>query len=560
MRIVECVPNFSEGRERAVIDAIAEAIRATEGVELLDVDPGRDTNRTVVTFIGPPEATLEAAFRAIARAAERIDMRRHQGAHPRMGATDVCPFVPVAGVTMEECAELARRLGRRVGEELGIPVYLYEAAASRPERRSLSDIRKGEYEGLAAKLADPAWAPDFGPARFCEKSGATVIGAREFLIAYNFNLNTRDQKIAHDIALEIREAGRAAKNERGETLKDESGKTVMRPGKFRHVKAVGWYIPDYSCAQISMNLTDYKQTPLGPVFDEVCRLAEARGVRCTGSELVGLAPKACLLEAGRHFLRKAGKSAGVPEKELIRVAVQSLGLAELGPFDPQKKIIDYRIPDARPLISMNVRDFADELSSDSPAPGGGSVAALAGSLAAALAAMVAQLTVGKKGYEAVQDEMKRLAEEAQPLKDRLLYAVDEDTAAFNAVMAAAKLPKGTLEQKAARERAMAEAARGALEVPRRVLALAGEALELARRAAAGNQNSLSDAGTAVACARAAAEGAYQNVLINLPSLPDAEEKARIRAEAKRRIEEMRARAAALLSEIEGRLLSAIDKA
>ncbi len=501
----------------------------------------------MVTFLGAPEAVLEAAFRAIARAAGLIDMAQHHGAHARMGATDVCPFVPVQDVGMDECVELARRLGARVGAELGIPVYLYEEAATRPERRNLATVREGEYEGLAAKLARPEWAPDFGPATFNPRSGATVIGAREFLIAYNFNLNTRDPKIAHDIALEIREAGR--------TQKDAEGKSVKLPGKFKHVKAVGWYMENYRCAQISMNLTNYRATPLATVFDEVCRLAEARGVRCTGSELVGLAPKDCLLEAGRHFLRRAGKSAGVPERELIRVAVQSLGLAEFGPFDPDKKIVEARIPDPRRLASLGVAEFADETSSDSPAPGGGSVAALCGALSAALACMVAQLTVGKKGYEAVAGPMRALAEAAQPLKDACLRAIDDDTTAFDGLMAAMKLPKKTDAQKASREVAVQAATRRAIAVPLALLGRMPEALALAVQAGEhGNQNSLSDAGVAVLCARAAAEGAYYNVVINLAGVSDEGFRAATLAEAGAALARVRETAEAAARRVEAALV------
>lgn len=524
MKLVECVPNFSEGRDRGVIDAVSGAIAAVEGVELLDVDPGADTNRTVVTFLGPPQAVAEAAFRGIARAAELIDMRTHRGAHARMGATDVCPFVPVSEVEMDECVELARELGQRVAADLGIPVYLYEEAATRPERRNLAAVRRGEYEGLAAKLEDPAWQPDFGEARFNPQAGATVIGAREFLIAYNFNLNTRDTRIANRIAWAIREAGR---------------KGV--PGKFEHVKAVGWYMDDFDCAQVSMNLTNYRKTPLAEVFDEVCRQAETHGVRCTGSELVGLMPKACLLEAGRHYLRKANKSAGVPEPELIRLAVQSLGLSELYPFDPDKKIIEHRIPDPRPLAAMPLGAFCDETSTGSPAPGGGSVAALCGALGAALASMVGQLTAGKKGFERVDARMKELCEEAQAHKDALVRAVDDDTRAFDRIMQAFRLTKKTEDQKTARKQAIADATRGAIEVPLGVLRRLPPVARLAREAACdGNPNSLSDAGVAGLCARAAADGAWYNVLINLQGLDDAAYERTVRNEADRLVGEVHA--------------------
>jgi glutamate formiminotransferase / formiminotetrahydrofolate cyclodeaminase len=551
MKLVECVPNFSEGRDKTVIDAIVAAIRSVSGVEMLDVDPGVDTNRTVVTFIGEPAAVLEGAFRGAAKSAELIDMSKHQGAHARMGACDVCPFVPLQGVTMAECVELAKAHGRRVGEELGIPVFLYEEAATKPERRNLSIVRQGEYEGLPEKLKDPAWAPDFGPARFHQKSGAFIIGAREFLVAFNFNLNTRDSKIAHDIALDIRESGRAAKNEKGETIKDALGKSVMRPGKFKFVKAVGWYMENFHCAQISMNLINYKQTPLASVFDEVCRLSETRGIRCTGSELVGLVPKDCLLEAGRHYLRRAGKSAGVPEKEIIRVAVQSLGLNELYPFEPDKKIVERRIPDPRPLISKSVGDFVDETSSDSPAPGGGSVAALCGALSSALCAMVAQLTVGKKGHEEAQEGMKSLAVEAQAQKDFFLRAIDDDTAAFNALMTTFKLPKDTPEKKTERDRAIQKATQNAIEVPKQVLFRAQKAVELAGTCAkSGNQNSLSDAGVAALCAVTAAEGAYYNVVINLAAISDRSYVDRTLLECDKMLQTIRSAGKELLSHLE----------
>ncbi|MBN2493443.1 MAG: glutamate formimidoyltransferase [Deltaproteobacteria bacterium] len=559
MKLVECVPNFSEGRNRATIDAIAEAIRSTEGTELLDVDPGVDTNRTVMTFIGTPDAVCEAAFRAIARAAELIDMRVHRGAHSRMGATDVCPFVPVREVSMDECAALARKLGARVADELGIPVYLYEQAASRPERRNLAVVRKGEYEGLAAKLADPDWAPDFGKAELNARSGATIIGAREFLIAYNFNLNTRDRRIAQDIAFEIREAGRAVRDERGEIVRDESGKAVTRPGLFAFVKAVGWVMDDFDCAQVSMNLTNFKAAPLAEVFDAVCRLARERGVRCTGSELVGLIPVDCLLEAGRHYLRQAGKSAGAPERELLRLAVQSLGLGELYPFEIDKKVIERRIPDPRPLVEMSVADFADETSTDSPAPGGGSVAALCGAMAASLASMVAWLTAGKPGYEKAWEPMKALAVEAQGLKAACLRAVDDDTAAFNALMAAMRKPKKTAAQKAERQAAIQQATRGAIEIPLSVLRAAAEIAPLAEQAAgAGLRSSLSDAAVSADCARTAAEGAFYNVLINLPAVDDASYRTDTLAEAERLRAAVGAHAAAACKRVEEALRADLE--
>jgi glutamate formiminotransferase/formiminotetrahydrofolate cyclodeaminase len=538
MKLVECVPNFSEGRDRDKIRAITAEIEAVPGVKLLDVDPGASTNRTVVTMLGEPEAVQEAAFRAIAKAAEILDMRTHKGAHSRMGATDVCPFVPVSGVTMDDCVRLAADLGRRVADELGIPVYLYEAAARKPERRNLATVRAGEYEGLPEKLKDPRWAPDFGQAVFNPRSGATIIGAREFLIAYNFNLNTRDRKLAHEIALSLRESGRARRDKDGNVVKDARGNTVKLPGRFKEVKSVGWYVEDYGVAQVSVNFTNYKTTPIHVVFDEAVRLAAKLGLRVTGSELVGLIPKEALLMAGRHYLEKQGKSPGVPEDELIRMAVRSLGLADVAPFDPEKKIIEYQVRETGPaLAGMTLRGFADELSMDSPAPGGGSVAALCGALSAGLAAMVANLTVGKKGYEAVRDGMIATAVRGQSLKDQLLEAVDRDTKAFNKVMDAFRLPKTTPEQAAEKDRAVEDANKEATLVPLEVLEKAVEAAGLALTAATGgNKNSVSDAGVAGLAAEAAGEGAYYNVLINLAGIKDRKftDQVRRRAAARRK--------------------------
>lgn len=523
LRIVECVPNFSEGRDIQKIQSIVREVETVPGVKLLDVDPGESTNRTVVTFIGEPEAVLEAAFKAIARAAEVIDMRQHRGAHSRIGATDVCPFVPVSGVTMEECVELARRLGARVSRELGIPVYLYEAAAVKPERRNLANIRAGEYEGLPEKLKDPRWRPDFGEPVFNPKSGATVIGAREFLIAYNINLNTRDRKLAHEIALSLRESGRLKKDKAGNVVKDASGKPVRLPGRFKEVKAVGWYIEDYGRAQISVNFTNYKVTPPHIVFDEAQKLAAKLGLRVTGSELVGLIPKEALLGAGRYYLEKQCKSPGVPEEELIMTAVISLGLNDVTPFDPHKKVIEYQFqPAGRSLAGLTLRNFLNELSMESPTPGGGSVAALCGALSAALTAMVANLTVGHKSYESSWDRMKAAAVEAQSLKDELLRAVDEDTRAFNKVMEALRLPKGTPEQVAEKEAALEAATKEATSVPLGVMELALRSLALAAATLAeGNRNSASDAAMACLAGCAAGMGAFYNVMINLPGIKDA---------------------------------------
>ena len=522
MKLVECVPNFSEGRDREKIKAITQEIERTPEVKLLDVDPGESTNRTVVTFIGSPTGAKEAAFRAIRMAAELIDMRRHKGAHSRIGATDVCPFVPVSGVTMEDCIQLARDLGERVARELGIPVYLYEEAAQQPERRNLANIRAGEYEGLAEKFKDPLWAPDFGDPVFNPTAGATVIGAREFLIAYNINLNTRDRRLAHEIALNLRESGRAQRDAGGNIVRDAQGKAVTLPGRFPHIKAVGWYIEDYGVAQISINFTNYKVSPVHLVFDEAVREAEKLGLRVTGSELVGLIPKEALLLAGRHYLEKQGKSPGVPEEELVRTAVLSLGLSDVAPFDPEKKIIESQFKDGAPsLLKLDLRQFANALSLDSPTPGGGSAAALCGALSASLSAMVANLTVGKRGYEEVSGEMKEAALKAQKLKDELLAAVDEDTRAFNKVMEAFGLPKGSEEQLTEKEAALEQASREATIVPLGVLQKCGPLLELAGLVARkGNKNSLSDAGVAGLLAEAAATGAFYNVQINLPRIKD----------------------------------------
>ena len=550
MQLVECVPNFSEGRDRAVLDAIATAVTSVEGVGLLDVDPGQATNRTVFTFVGPPEPVAEAAFRAIRTAAERIDMRRHHGEHARLGATDVCPFVPLEGTSMEDCVQLARRLGERVGRELGIPVYLYEEAATRPERRNLAHIRAGEYEGLEAKLRDPEWQPDCGPARFDARAGATVIGAREFLVAYNINLNTRDKKLAHDIALDLREAGRNQRGPDGKPLRDAQGEPVKKPGRFPHVKAVGWYIEEYGRAQISINLTHLQVTPLHAVFDAAGEEAARRGLRVTGSEIVGLVPRAALLAAGKHYLRKQGRSTGVPERELVHIAVRSLGLDELGPFDPAAKVVEYRVRDAAAarLQRSSLETFVDELSSDSAVPGGGSVAALCGALGAALAAMVANLTHASRPPELAGVALEALAVEAQELKAACLAAVDEDAAAFAAVLASLRLPRSTGAEIAARDAARRQATRGAALVPLQVLEKSARIAALAVAAVrSGLPASVSDAGVAALCAAAAAEAAYDNVAINLAALEhpdDADFVTATRAAAERSLEAATSQAAA----------------
>ncbi len=520
-RLVECVPNFSEGRNRAVIDAIADAIKGVADVKLLDVDPGADTNRTVYTFVGPPDAVADAALKAAQKAYDLIDMAKHSGAHPRMGAMDVCPIVPISEVTMEECAEIARGIGRRIARELNLPVYFYEYAATSDARRSLAHIRAGEYEGLERKLQDPVWAPDAGPTRFDPKFGAPVVGAREFLIAYNVNLNTRDRKLANEIALNIREGGRLKRDKSGNPIVDEQGNQVKLAGRLRAVRAIGWYIEQYRQAQVSINLINYRTTPLHVVFETVRDEAETLGLIVTGSELVGLMPLQPLIDAGKFYLRKQGKSAGAPEREVVETAIRSLGLDQLAEFDADKKVIEYQFRKRGALVSMPVDRFVDEVSSESPAPGGGSVAALAGSLAAGLSAMVANLTVGKKGYESAWDDLSAVAERAQAVKDRLVRAVDEDTDAFNQAMAAMRMPKGTPEEQAGRNAALEagyqQAARVPLETAKACLEAMGLALIVAEQ---GNTNSASDAGVAALMARAGVEGAVLNVLINLGSVKD----------------------------------------
>jgi glutamate formiminotransferase / formiminotetrahydrofolate cyclodeaminase len=520
-KLVECVPNVSEGRHRDTIDAIARAIRGVAGVKLLDVDAGADTNRTVYTFVGEPAAVCEAAVRVAHAAFAHIDMAKHQGAHPRIGALDVCPFVPVSEVTMEECAALAGDAGRQIADELNVPVYFYEHAASTPERRSLATIRAGEYEGLPQKLQDPRWRPDCGPARFEPRYGATVVGAREFLLAYNVNLNTRDRRLAHDIALTIREGGRNARDAQGRVVHGPDGEPVKRPGRLQAVRAIGWYIEEYRQAQVSINLLDYKTTPLHVVFETVSEEAARLGLRVTGSELVGLTPLAPLVDAGRYYLRRHGRSSGVSERELIETAVQSLGLGQLAPFDPSQKVIEMHFREPAPLASMVVGRFLEEVASDSPAPGGGSVAALAGALGASLVAMVTNLTIGKTGFEAAADELNTAAEHAQRLMARLAWLVDEDTRAFARVMEARRLPKATSEQEQSRAAAIAEASKYAAEVPLQTMRACREVLALSQLVAEkGNPNSASDAGVSALMAHAGLESAALNVLINLPGIDD----------------------------------------
>ena len=517
-KLVECVPNISEGRDRDAIEAIAAEIRGVSGVTLLDVDPGADTNRTVYTFVGAPEPVVEAAVRMARRAAGLIDMSRHTGAHPRIGAIDVCPIVPVSDITMGECVEMARSLGRRLADELQIPIYFYEHAATHDERRSLANIRTGEYEGLREKLADPVWTPDCGPAVFNARLGATVVGAREFLIAYNVNLNTRDRRLAHEIALNIRETGRLQRDERGNAVAQADGTPARVPGRLKATRAIGWYIEEYRQAQVSINLLDFRATPLHVVFETVKEEAERLGLRVTGSELVGMTPLQPLVDAGRFYLRQQRKSAGAPESELIDLAVRSLGLEQLAPFDPQKKVVEYAVRPRAPLMSLPVSRFVDEVSSNTPVPGGGSAAALAGSLGAALAAMVGNLTVGRSEHD---DELSDMSERAQAAKQALADMVDEDARAFNRVMEAMRMPRSTEGERHARDRALQEAYRRAAEAPLEAARLSLAVLELARIAAfKGRKDAASDAGTAALLARAAVEGAALNVMINLQALDD----------------------------------------
>jgi len=599
-RIVECVPNFSEGRDRLKIKQITDAVEAVPGVSLLDVDPGAATHRTVVTFTGEPDAVAEAAFRAVARAAQVVDMRTHHGEHPRIGASDVVPFVPVEGATMQDCVELARRTGERIGRELGIPVYLYEEAATSPARRNLADIRRGEYEGLARKLADPGWKPDFGPAEFNARSGATVVGAREFLIAYNVTLNSRDKAHATEIAFELREKGRVARTgnirpryDRGtmlfyregalpcgecdftapayDALRDHArsthgtdldallrandleppdvlGQKAYRPGRFKACKAVGWFVGEYGRAQISVNLTNWRVTPPHSVLDEARRLAAERGLMVTGSEIVGLVPFQALREAGRHYLRLQGKSTGVPAADVLQTAVFSMGLNDVQPFDTKKKVLGLpSIPD-KALVRMNVADFTDEVSRHTPAPGGGSIAALCGALGAALSSMVANLAHGRQGSEPRDAELLSIAERAQEVKDRLVEAIDADTDAFNAYMEARRLPQDTPERKAAREAKMQEGLRQAVSVPLSTAELSFEALQLAGRAArAGNPASITDAAVGAQVAFAGVRGGIWNVLVNLKDITDPA----YNADMRNRCADLLARARAALDDAAG---------
>ena len=529
-KLIECVPNFSEGRDKSKIDNIVKQMSDVPGITILDVDPGQDTNRTVVTIVGAPEAIAEAAFQGIKRASEVLDMGQHSGTHPRMGATDVCPFIPVSNITIEECVDLSKQVGKRVGDELGIPIFLYEKSAQKPDREKLPTIRKGEYEGLSEKLKDGNWQPDFGPAKLHVKAGATVMGCREFLIAYNINLNTKDHRLATDIAFELREAGRSKRSPNpdsknlldGEIIRQENGKPVKVPGMFKDVKGIGWYVELFNRAQISINFNNYKVSTIHDVFDAACKLAEERGIRVTGSELVGLIPLEAMIMAGKYYLKKQNRSLGVPTADIVECAVQSLGLNDVTKFNPQEKIIDYAVQsENRPLMSLTGTDFVKELSTNSPAPGGGSVAALAGTLGAALLSMVAALTHEKKEMLETKPEMDIVGVEAQTLKDRLTFLVDEDTEAFNKVMDANRMTATNDNEQKIKDKAVEVANKYAIEIPMETAEKCFRVIELAEiLVEKGNPNSVSDAGVAAEVALAGVSGACMNVLINLPGIED----------------------------------------
>ena len=541
-KLIECVPNFSEGRNMEVVKQITDEVEKVKGVKLLDVDPGAATNRTVVTFVGEPEQVIEAAFQTIKKASQLIDMRGHHGEHPRMGATDVCPLIPISGITMEECVEYAHKLAKRVGEELSIPVFCYESAAKIEERRNLAVCRTGEYEGLSKRLGEDRWTPDFGPAEFNDfvaRTGATAIGARDFLVAVNFNLNTTSTRRANAIAFDVREKGRKKREGgtvTGKVVKDENGKIVWIPGSLKACKAIGWFIEEYGIAQISMNVTDISVTPVHVAFDEVCNKAQARGLRITGSEIVGLIPKKVLIDAGKYFLEKQQRSVGIPDEEIIKIAVKSMGLDDLKPFNPREKVIEYLLEDAnasKKLIDLTCTGFAEETSSESPAPGGGSISAYMGALGAALGTMVANLSAHKPGWDARWGEFSVWAEKGQELMKELLYLVDEDTNAFNVIMEALGMPKGTDAAKAARAAAIQDATLYATNVPLRTMKVAIKVFDIVEAMTKiGNPNSVTDAAVGAICVRSAVMGAFLNVRINASSLEDVAKAKAIVAEAK----------------------------
>jgi glutamate formiminotransferase/formiminotetrahydrofolate cyclodeaminase len=557
-QLIECVPNFSEGKDKKIIKQITDVIETVDGIKLLNVDPGKATNRTVVTFVGEPEQVIEAAFQGAKMAVQLIDMGKHKGEHPRFGAIDVCPLVPIAHISMEETVVFARKLAKRMGEELGISVYCYEFAAFNEERRSLANCRAGEYEGLKEKLQDPEWKPDFGPAVLNERSGATAVGARNFLIAYNVNLNTTSVRRANSIAFDVREAGRVVREGdplTGKIVNDANGEPLRIPGTLKKVRAIGWFIQEYGIAQISMNLTDITVTAMHQAFDEVVERARDRGIRVTGSELIGVVPLQAILDAGKYFLRKQERSVGIPDAEIIKIAVKSLGLDELAPFDPKKRIIEYLIDDQpNKLVDTSLSGFSNETLSESPAPGGGSVAAYVGALGAALGSMVANLSAHKRGWDNRWEEFSDWAEKGKQAHDRLLKLVDEDTAAFNAVMDAFGLPKNTDQEKKQRSAAIQAATKHAIEVPFEVMKTAYGSLEVIQAMAeTGNPNSLSDAGVGALCVRTAVYGAYLNVRINAGGLSDKGFSGKILAEAAEILKKTKAKEAEILHLVEGRI-------
>ncbi|MBF1445435.1 MAG: glutamate formimidoyltransferase, partial [Prevotella nigrescens] len=562
-QIIECVPNISEGRNKAIIKQVTDEIERVKGVKLLDVDPGEATNRTVITFVGAPDAVLEAAFQCVKKAAQLIDMRHHHGAHPRMGATDVCPLIPVSGITLEECAVLARKLAERIANELQIPCYCYEAAARTPERRNLAICRKGEYEGLAERMTVEAEAPDFGARPWDEgvaRTGCTAVGARDFLIATNFNLNTTSTRRANAIAFDVREKGRPKReggSPVGKPMKDENGKTIMIPGTLKGTKAIGWFIDEYGIAQVSMNITNINVTPLHVAFDEVCRCAQNRGIRVTGTEIVGLIPKRTLIDAGKYFLRKQNRSTGIPEEDILQIAIKSMGLDDLKEFNPREKVIEYLLEDenkSKKLIDLTVKGFADETSRESPAPGGGTISAYMGALGAALGTMVANLSSHKAGWDARWEEFSNWADKGQKIQAELMTLVDEDTEAFNRIMEAFGLPKKTEEEKAARSAAIQAATLFATQVPLHTMQASFKVFELCKAMAEeGNPNSVSDAGVGVLAARAAVLGAGLNVKINASGLKDRETADKLVGEANELIKKANELEAEIMKIVEEKL-------
>ena len=563
-QLIECVPNISEGRNMDIINQVTAEIEKVEGVKLLDVDPGQTTNRTVITFVGEPEPVLEAAYQVVRKAAELIDMSQHHGAHPRQGATDVCPLIPVAGITMEEVVELAHRLGKRLGEELNIPIYCYENAAFLPERRNLAYCRTGEYESLSSRLGTEQWKPDFGPNAWNEhtaRTGATQVGARDFLVAINYNLNTTSTRRANAIAFDVREKGRPKReggSPVGKPMKDENGNTIMLPGTLKATKAIGWFIDEYGIAQVSMNITNINVTPLHVAFDEVCRAAQARGIRVTGTEIVGLMPKRTLIDAGKYFLEKQSRSTGIPEADIINIAVKSMGLDELKPFNPREKVIEYLLEDAnkpaKQLVDLTVKGFAEETSRESPAPGGGTISAYMGALAAALGTMVANLSSHKAGWDARWNEFSQWADKGQALMTELLHLVDEDTEAFNRIMEAFGMPKKTEEEKAARTKAIQDATLYATQIPLQTMKASYKTFDICRAMAEeGNPNSVSDAGVGALAARAAVLGAGMNVKINAGSLTDRATADKLIAEANELIAKANQQEAEITKIVESKL-------